>query len=751
MAATDDWVPVSPAPSGDDWAPVSGAAPKGGDFQQPGERQARSDEAIVAKERGMVPDELKAATYAGTNTAFVGIPTHVMALQRSYEEGIPYKEALAKQREYEAALERQNPISSKVGTGVGFVGSLAVPIGPLGTAGAKAAQLAGRMGAGATGKAIASGATIGGEFGALSGLTEKYGTDEFTPEGIAKSTGYGALTGGTLGPIAEKIIGKTVSPEHAATAALLESQGIKPSQQMITGIMAPEGAARSTAEEMAAQAKEVLAQKRQGLLTPDVGPNAGAEVLGQAGIASREAAQQPYKTLEAVKGNFDFGDDGAMGHVLPYINDSLNAAKVNPLFKDLPQNYPSANSALNTLNLHLADIAKRDANPTLADMMQIKNEISKARSGANGVDDSQAVEAIIRGFKNSVNDAVSKGMFQATPEAQLMTAVELARADKGWSQFMRDFQPKAGAEKTVTSQILSQMADPTTKYLAKDITPEMAQAAQQKIDRFITDPRVGPALYNRMERMIGEGTPGMDRFNASIRNKMLASDDISALPAQIQKYTAPTALPVTLKAFGANEGNLQSLAAHATDSAETAAAKKQLLDLQDMGKAIEVVNARPESDDVKKSWMAAIARKTAPYIIGGAFGVPHGAEAVLGALAGKGVAEAGKGVGSILESRAQRAGAPKTVATEGQGFNAFGLPYKSYPVIKDLSQLAPPDTEPNYGIPQQRASGGRVMTAKDLISAMEDASKKDVKETKPLLKSSDTAVAHALEVANQHI
>ena len=63
-----------------------------------------------------------------------------------------------------------------------------------------------------------------------------------------------------------------------------------------------------------------------------------------------------------------------------------------------------------------------------------------------------------------------------------------------------------------------------------------------------------------------------------------------------------------------------------------------------------------------------------------------------------------------------------------------------------------PEEEPGYGLPPvARATGGRVTTSDDLMAAMERAGKKDVQNTKPLLQSTDTAVAKALEIANQHI
>jgi hypothetical protein len=245
----------------------------------------------------------------------------------------------------------------------------------------------------------------------------------------------------------------------------------------------------------------------------------------------------------------------------------------------------------------------------------------------------------------------------------------------------------------------------------------------------------------------------MNNFNAAIKNNMLTPKDgnISLLPKQIAKYTESASLPVTLQAFGAKGGNLRSLAAHASDSAETAAAKKQLLDLQNMGKAIEIVNARPVSDDAKKSLLGALVRKYGLSLAGAAIGHPTGAaEAVLGALAGKAVGETGGKIGSIFEAAAQRAGAPKTVMPEGQG---IVLPKVGtiYPVPRDLEELAPPDREPGYRMPQPlaRKAGGRV--SDQLVRAVDRAKKNINKDTEVLLNTPDSHVAHALEVANRNL
>jgi len=52
---------------------------------------------------------------------------------------------------------------------------------------------------------------------------------------------------------------------------------------------------------------------------------------------------------------------------------------------------------------------------------------------------------------------------------------------------------------------------------------------------------------------------------------------------------------------------------------------------------------------------------------------------------------------------------------------------------------------------QQRASGGKVMTADDMIVAAERAKNRNNKTTEPLLQVPDEAITKALSVANQHI
>ena len=733
------------------------SAPEVGGMQ-PGEAQAVKDVALTAKERGMTPDELKTFLYSAGDTAFFNAPTYAAAFA-SKKKDQSFTDALNEQRAYVEALQRQNPKSSMAGTGTGLVGGMFVPLaGPLAPI-AKGGQLALRgaeaLKAGATGKAVASGAGTGAGIGALSGVSEKFGTEDFTPAEIAKSAAFGAGAGAVLTPIAERLLSKKVSPEHAARVEILESQNVPVSREMVTGVKAPEGSARETADLMAKEAKDILAQKVEGMKTPDVSPNVAAEVVNTNRYKAFEKSQEPWGNLKDMRGLIDFDFAKQMGgpqtpheYVMPHVQKSLRDRNVNPDFNILGQNYPNANTAMDYLNRQLNSFADKAGGPTLAEAMQAKKELGKMYFTAKG-EDKAALQAIIDGYKNSINQTVIDGLFVGD---KLPAAVELFRSDKGWSDYKKMFDPGKGAESSIWNRFLKSMSD-DRGFVTADLTPQKAQAAQVLIDANIIHPRLGPALYAKLERTIGAGTPEMESFNALIRNNMLTAKDnnIVKLPDQIQKYTAPTALPVTLKAFGASEGRLNTLAPHKSDSPATAAAKEKLIDSQKMAQAINIVSKSSAAEAEKQSAIMQLIKHYGPTLIGGALGLPSGAtEAVLYGLAGTGASGIASGAAGAFGSAAQRAGAPKMVMPQTAGqpipVGEFNVTPRLYPPA-----VMPPDQEPNYGLPQARATGGRVTTSGQLMAAMDRAGKKDVQNTKPLLQSTDTAVAKALEIANQHI
>lgn len=808
MAAADDWVPVSPSSGKDDWTSVSGAAPTK-EFQQPGTKQALSDEAIVAKERGAIPDELKTAYYSAGEMGGFSIPT-LLSAKLEQKKGQTYTDALKEQRDFVEALQRQNPKSSMAGSAVGLVGGVLTPLGPLGTAGAKAAQLAGKVGAGSTGKAIASGATIGSGFGALTGAAEKGFTEDFTPAEIAKSTAFGAITGGALAPVAEKIVSKFVKnpeitltdpstgsirltdkaletarsafggrlsdddlkvlqphlmdafsdkgiTEAAAKEALLKAQGIEASKTMATGVKAPPAAREAAQEaELAATSKIMETAEGQRKSLPE---SAMADVYQGAERKLFGEAQKSLEDFKNIPEKFQYipvqkqMPDGTIHtdyvnpfslYLKPEVEKALTKAGQPTSFA--ADEFPKAAIAKKALETGIGadNLPFTNEGLTVRNIMQVRKRLNGIYKGAEG-EDATAVKNIIAGYDNTVDRLLNNNLFNGnTAQFQLQRSV----SNSLWSNYMKKVYPKEAAEGRLTDQILQKMADPNTGWVSKTLTPEMAQGATGAINAGLMDKNLGPAVYKRIQQTIGAGTPEMETFNAAIRNNIFNATDPKTgtvttdnLLKSIQAHLEQGTLPITLQAFGAKAG----------DAAATKAAQEQVSNLRQLAEAIRVVNSSAKTQLEAQSRTWELIKRYTPALVGAAVGQPHGLlPAVAGALAGQVGSHVASGASGAAQIMAERAGAPKVIPKiAGEGADVRGIPYRVYPGVRNV--LPPPDQEPNYGLPQARATGGRVTTSGQLIAAMERAGKKDVQNTKPLLQSTDTAVAKALEIANQHI
>jgi hypothetical protein len=312
----------APAPKEDSWASFADAPPASkAPALTSGEKQAKQDSARIAKEAGITPDAVKAGLYSAANVAGMNVPSHAVAAYTSLSKDKPYWEAYKEQKEYEEALARQHPTASMVGTGVGLVGGLAVPLGPaakIAQYGAKAAApVVGRLGGEAAGSAL-----LGGTLSGASSFIEKQDLQK-----AAQDAAIGAGAGAVLGPAAnaiasrlagkapvidkatgnlsqeavevgERVLGRKMTPEDVAALqphlesvmgkkgisepafkeALLKEQGVEPSRSLVTGRKAPE-AAEDIAKEARVAAGEQVAKKAEALGGPRPPENAVAQEL----------------------------------------------------------------------------------------------------------------------------------------------------------------------------------------------------------------------------------------------------------------------------------------------------------------------------------------------------------------------------------------------------------------------------------------------------------------------------------------
>lgn len=295
---------------------------------------------------------------------------------------------------------------------------------------------------------------------------------------------------------------------------------------------------------------------------------------------------------------------------------------------------------------------------------------------------------------------------------------------------------------------MSQMVDPQTGFVADALSPEMAQAAQTVINAGLTDKRIGPALYNRLEKVIGRETPAMEAFRTQIKNNILTpkNNDFAALPKQIDEYLSPAIRPVTERAFGAVAG----------DQASIKAAREQMAELRRLSETIKMINQRPKaSPDEKEGMIRRAMSYFAPSVVGAVAGSMHGP---VGAIAGGALTQAASEIPRALTSRgqlrAEQFGAP-IVRPEGV------IDPRAYQLFRNVPAMDPTDQQSGYAKPQPlsplprqgRKKGGRVtaMTGEQLIAALEKAKREVNSQTKTLLHSSDETVARALEIANRSI
>jgi hypothetical protein len=148
----------------------------------------------------------------------------------------------------------------------------------------------------------------------------------------------------------------------------------------------------------------------------------------------------------------------------------------------------------------------------------------------------------------------------------------------------------------------------------------------------------------------------------------------------------------TLQAFGAKEG----------DAAATAAAQARIAEVKNLGEAIRVINASPESEVIKQGKIMSLFRNAILPATGALVGLPHGAPtSLVGYILGGLGATLKKNYSSSSEIAAERAGAPKVMpeGAGGQGVKAFGLPYPVFPGRRNISAIMPPDEKPNYQSP----------------------------------------------------
>jgi hypothetical protein len=721
-----------------------------------------------------------------------------------YNEQKAYEEALARQNPYSSAVGTGVGIVGSALVPLGAVGAGARGLKAIGTGAALAGGQSGVASAiekapqafsgenkADAWKSIALDTAIGGALGgAMAPIAGKI-ADKFAkmPEVVTTVTDDAGNTVQKLTPQAMKAVedafGGRLTPDDiasfqddiirsmkekgisaaAAREALLDKEGVPRSASMVTGIRPQRGGVEA-AQEARELATDATRQKTAGMVDESVGPFAGAEALQKVERKTVGDLKQQYKGLETRPGTFEegirTGEAGLEGArftpgvkgletysvadlVFPEIQNILQKEGKVINFQQLTS-YPASSDAMKLLrNTVVSGQMPYGGKEDLRNMFKVYQQMNAIQGKAKG-DDYATLGVIKNGFTNALDRAIEEGLFVGGDGAKAMA--DLAATNKQWGQYMKDFYAKKGGESRIFNRIMNQMVDPDTGFVSEVLTPEMAQAAQTVINAGLTDKRAGPALYNRLEKVIGRDTPAMEAFRTQIKNNILTpkNNDLSALPKQIDEYLSPALRPVTERAFGAIAG----------DEAATKAARQQMAELRRLSETIKMINARPKaSPDEKEGMMRRAISYFAPSVVGAMAGSMHGP---VGAIAGGALTQAASEILRALTARgqlrAEQFGAP---IVRPQGV----IDPRAYQLFRNVPAMDPTDQESGYQQPQPlaplprqgRKKGGRVsaMNGQQLIAALEKAKREVNNQTKVLLNSSDETVAQALEIANRNI
>jgi hypothetical protein len=421
---------------------------------------------------------------------------------------------------------------------------------------------------------------------------------------------------------------------------------------------------------------------------------------------------------------------------MPAIQKRLSADQKPISSKDLDNaGYTQASRAFKFLeegigagNLPLKDLATGVDIPNISNFETTRRSLNNFVQAAKGPDRA-AMKMIQKGFDDAYDEALVKGMF--TGDAQAVKE-GLQAARNGWKDFKARFFDKSQPSGIKFNAAINEMIDKTTGQFIENPSASAFLAANHVLAGGLLSPKVGLGTFERLEKAFGPGSPQMKLVEDQIKTMVLSPPKgMSDIPKSIDKFLSENRA-VAERVFNGRDGN------------------PSVADLRRFAEAVRIINERPMSQSDKDLRILAAGERLLKFGVSGAAGYLHGLPAAAATYVGSTGVE--KGVGAIrgaIQRGAERAGAPSDVP--GVSVPIFRPGAELRGPVRTLAPFEDTGEEPGYGPPMevrtQRASGGRI--SDKLVRAAEMAKKEITNETKPLLDSHDTHIAHALEVANR--
>jgi hypothetical protein len=740
---------------------------------------------------GMTPEESAAIGEAGERMRRRGLsvsPTETERF-RKLTENVPsvapeYRRLLAEENERLAAQARQYPVVGPVAEVGGIVGSMFLPGGPI----AKGAQAIekGVSAIPAIGK-FSRGISTGVSTGATSGIGGYL--DEMDVNQGLKSAGIGAIAGPALRSGVESLIAKIkskpqtnisqavdeafgdalkqgrllpediraiktnleeIAKQKGASAetmreGFLKAAGVEiPTRQQVTGQKVAPAIRTSDEINRVTQAapSEIMDQLSGRVPLTPTQPNVIAESIYNLERRAYRAASKEYDELRAIKGTLF---DSAIADVIPSVNASMKAAGVpsKQYLQTIADNMPNSNKAydllVNTFAMRQLPFARTEDMKSFDFIMRRLNDL---RSSAKTTDDRNAVIAMIKGYKDSFENTMTNKLFSGDA---VLAAQKMKSAPGMWSDYRSSFYGKSPNADAVFKRAIREFMD-ENGAISNTYVDKAGNAAQGILNSALLNPRLGASVYDKMQQVMGAGSPAMQAVRDHIRNAVFQPPAAStknwhkSMADQMSGFLKENPL-VAQRVFSPEERRNMRLAAE----------------------AIRIVSAKPTKEAEKVSEIGRIVNKYglasmfgfAGWLSSHISGMPKPLSATVGAIAGTAgrmATAAGERASVRRQIEAELAGAPRAMAPPSDIRLA---PPTSVPSGSDILPSEQDRKMQGYepGRPV-RASGGRInpsSKADGLVIAAEKAKKNINKTTEPLLNETDNNVAHALEIAGKHL
>lgn len=747
-----------------------------------GERQFEADKKLLEKNAGLAPGALKAFTYSALNTALLNAPSHVLAAWEKISTGKDYTKAFEEQKAYEKALERQHPYASGAGTVTGIGAGFLVP----GGAAAQAAKAATAAKYGATAAKAAELGTAAGLGAAASGISAGLEKPVTKPgEVFSRETLNQALIGASVGAAAQQLIpmlarklssmpkivdeageltpqakkaftdvyGDRYSPEEinrmkdllvasmqkkgpteaAVKEAMLKSEEIPTVTRGMTTGEKPLPAAAEAAEYAQQQAAQKLSEKARGLAGKEPGQFEVAEALHKGALGAQQEVKGAYDTMRGMTGRVVPEAEevfiGSSGGLATAINDALLAKNLPTTFGK-GEGFKKARQAMQWMQKNpISGNYIHDEGLTVRNIEAINQQLNRYYRAARGKADDQMAISVI---KDAFNDFIRKivkdpSMFEGDGKA-VIDAIDKARASFAkW----KDVYSPAGTTGTGANEfnrVIDEFAKNSAGKVRANLQQGSVNAAQDTINKYLTDKKVGFAFYDRLQKALGKDSDGMNAVNQQIKSKLLNTDgDMTKLPQRINDFLRDNK-ELAMKVFTTDE-------------------RYRLKKLAD---SLDLVYRSAKPNEQQQSAAMNLIKKTGNLLAGVAVGQ------VKGPLAGAAVyggAEAVRGVSRGLTKARQKiieeSGAPRFKATPKWAEERVPVPSSEpFRSKEEETSYGPPQPLPPLTI--RRATGGRVGGIAAKLMADVDRAKKQIDgQTKQILNADDNHVARALEIANR--